>query len=207
MTPEEFTDDCQALCKICQSFGARGWCRATSGNFSIRVNESCCLITRSGRDKSRLTPDDLMVCNLDGNALDPDCRPSAETPLHMRLYQLDDRIGAVLHTHSVSSTLLSRQSGSHLNVSGFEMQKAFSGVTSHEADVSIPVYDNDQDMDSLADLIEKAWDDKPPSVPGFLIRGHGLYAWGKNAEEAERHVEGFEFLFECMWQEVLARTS
>ena len=148
-----------------------------------------------------------MICDLDGNAVNPECRPSAETPLHVKLYRLDDRIGAVLHTHSVSSTLLSRQSGSHLKVSGYEMQKAFSGVSSHETEVTIPVYDNDQDMEALADLIAKTWGDSPSPAPGFLIRGHGLYAWGKNAEEAERHVEGFEFLFECLWQETLVRTS
>jgi methylthioribulose-1-phosphate dehydratase len=148
-----------------------------------------------------------MICDLSGQAIDPECRPSAETPLHARLYQLDDSVGAVLHTHSIASTLLSRRCGSLLKISGFEMQKALAGVKTHQSEISIPVYDNDQDMHALADVVENAWSEGAFTVPGFLIRGHGLYAWGRNAEEAERHIEGFEFLFECLWQESMAQRS
>ncbi len=207
MTPDRYADDARALCRTCQSFGERGWCRATSGNFSVRVDESSCLITQSGKDKSQLTVDDLMILDLDGHPADPGCLPSAETPVHTCLYRMGGAIGAVLHTHSIASTLLSRKVGSQLKFSGFEMQKAFSGVTSHETELAIPVYDNNQDMEALAGVIEKAWHERAFAAPGFLIRGHGLYAWGKNLEEAKRHVEGFEFLFECLWNEILARTS
>ena len=65
-----------------------------------------------------------MLCQLDGTPVEPEARPSAETPLHSALYSLDENIGAVLHTHSVNATLLSMQSGEVLGVTGFEMQKA-----------------------------------------------------------------------------------
>lgn len=188
-------------------FGGRGWCRATSGNFSLRIDESFCLITQSGRDKSNLVADDLMVCNLDGQAIDANCRPSAETPLHMRLYQLDDAIGAVLHTHSVAATLLSRHEATDLKISGYEMQKAFAGIESHLDEIIVPIFDNDQDMPALADRLSHAWGERGLAVPGFVIRGHGLYAWGADAAEAQRHTEGFEFLFACLWQETLANAS
>lgn len=204
MTPDNYPSDTQALCDICQSFGGRGWCSATSGNFSLRVDHSYCLITQSGREKSRLTPDDLMICDLDGQTTSPSCIPSAETPLHTRLYQLDDSIGAVFHTHSVVATLLSRHGDSELSFSGYEMQKALAGVSSHNDEVVLPIYDNDQDMHALSELVATAWNKGAFTVPGFLIRGHGLYAWGRSAAQAERHVEGFEFLFECRWQEMLA---
>jgi methylthioribulose-1-phosphate dehydratase len=207
MTPEKFPAECKRLCDICDTFGARGWCRATSGNFSLRIDDSYCLITRSGKEKSRLTPNDLMICDLSGEALDTACRPSAETPLHTRLYQLDGSIGAVLHTHSVPATMLSRSCGSHLTICGFEMQKAFTNIESHETELAVPIYDNNQDMHALADVVGNAWSENAFTVPGFLIRGHGLYAWGKNSTDAQRHVEGFEFLFECLWQESLAQRS
>jgi len=206
MTPDQYPAETRMLQNICHSFGARGWCRATSGNFSVRIDDSHCLITQSGKEKSRLVADDLMICDLGGKAIDQDCRPSAETPLHTRLYRLDDSIGAVFHTHSVAATLLSRHGESRLTTSGFEMQKALATIESHETEVAIPIYDNDQDMNALADVVENAWRENVFSVPGFLIRGHGLYAWGTNAAEAERHVEGFEFLFECLWQEALVRS-
>jgi len=207
MIPANYPVETQALCDICRALGERGWCRATSGNFSLRVDDSFFLITQSGREKSLLTADDVMICDLDGQAVDAACRPSAETPLHTRLYQLDGSIGAVLHTHSVAATLLSRHGDSRLGFSGFEMQKALAGVSSHDDEISVPIFDNDQDMSSLADVLAGAWGEKGLTVPGFLIRGHGLYAWGKNAAEAKRHADGFEFLFECRWQEVLARLS
>ena len=190
------------LREACRRFGERGWCDATSGNFSARIDDARCLITQSGRHKSRLSQDDLMVCGMQGEPAEPARRPSAETPLHTALYRLDGRIGAVFHTHSVAATVLSRRPGDTLEISGYEMQKALAGVDSHETRLSLRVFDNDQDMQALAGRLEREW----PSlaVPGFLIAGHGLYAWGTDIDEAERHVEGFEFLFACLLQEQLA---
>jgi len=188
-------------------FGKRAWCLATSGNFSARVDENHCLITQSGREKSCLSPADLMIFDLNGSSADPDREPSAEMPLHACLYKLDADIGAVLHTHSVNATVLSRGSGADMTIAGYEMQKAFAGITSHEQSIAVPVFDNDQDMPALANRVEQAWAGGRLTVPGFLIRGHGLTAWGKDIASAKRHVEGFEFLFQCAWQELLAGSA
>ena len=125
-------------------------------------------------------------------------RPSAETPLHTALYELDSDIGAVFHTHSVAATVLSMRTEGALEISGFEMQKAIGGVTTHESTLPVQVFDNTQDMPALADHLRETWSSL--TVPGFLIAGHGLYAWGTDIDEAERHIEGFEFLFECLLQ-------
>ena len=164
------------------------------------------MITQSGRQKSHLSPDDLMICDLQSIAVDTTCRPSAETPLHTCLYKLNADIGAVLHTHSVTATVLSRATDSDLMISGYEMQKALPGIRSHNESIDVVVFDNDQDMQVLAGSVEKAWADGRFTVPGFLIRGHGLYAWGKTLGDAQRHIEGLEFLIQCAWQEVLAKT-
>jgi methylthioribulose-1-phosphate dehydratase len=200
--PADYPALAYELSETCHRFGERGWCRATSGNFSARIDDANCLITQSGRQKSRLTIEDLMVCGLDGQAANAADRPSAETPLHTALYRLDASIGAVLHTHSICSTVLSRQEGDTVTIDGYEMQKALAGVTTHDTDISVRIFVNDQDMHALSGRLQSEW----PSlqVPGFLIAGHGLYAWGRDLAEAERHVEGFEFLFECLWQEQLA---
>ncbi len=201
MTPDDFPDKANTLCEVCRLFGVRQWCLATSGNFSLRVDDSHYLITQSGREKSKLSPDDLMICDFDGNALDGHSKPSAETPLHTCLYSLDAEIGAVLHTHSVASTVLSRSVDAGLTLVGFEMQKALVGVTSHEDSITIPIFENDQNTTALAQRVREAWADGNFGVPGFLIKGHGLYAWGNDLSEAQRHTEGFEFLFDCALQE------
>ncbi|MDX1517417.1 MAG: class II aldolase/adducin family protein, partial [Woeseiaceae bacterium] len=83
------TECASALCHVGRLFGERQWCLATSGNFSARLDGERFLITASGREKSALSPDDLMTCDLDGGALDAGRQPSAETPLHALLYRLD----------------------------------------------------------------------------------------------------------------------
>jgi methylthioribulose-1-phosphate dehydratase len=196
----------QSLVETCRQFGERQWCPATGGNFSARLDAGHCLITRSGCDKARLAADDLITCTMDGMVLDTTHRPSAETALHTRLYRLDPGIGAVLHTHSINSTVLSRQAGACLALEGFEMQKAL-GNTTHDERIELPVFDNDQDIDALADLLERQWQRQRLSQPGFLVRGHGLYAWGRDLDEARRNVEGFEFLFACLVQERLMALS
>src|SRR4051812_18738239 len=73
---------------------------ATSSNFSRRLDERHAAITVSGRDKGRLVEDDIMVVDLDGQAVGDARRPSAETLLHAQLYRRFAEIGCVLHTHS-----------------------------------------------------------------------------------------------------------
>jgi methylthioribulose-1-phosphate dehydratase len=203
MTPASFPEQAQELVEVCRYLGGRDWAPATGGNFSVRLDEKHCLITQSGRDKSRVTVDDLMVCDLAGKALDTTLRPSAEIALHSRLYRLDANIGAVLHTHSVTSTVLSRATDGDLVLQGFEMQKALAGNHSHEQEIRIAVFDNDQNIPALAERVQQRWLLHTITQPGFLVTGHGLYAWGKDLAEARRHVEGFEFLFACAWQEKL----
>ncbi|HSD68472.1 MAG TPA: methylthioribulose 1-phosphate dehydratase, partial [Woeseiaceae bacterium] len=195
----------ETLCDICHLFGERQWCLATSGNFSARIDGDHFLITQSGKDKARLTPDDLMICDMQGqardNRLDPTLLPSAETALHLRLYLHDPGIGAVFHTHSTTATILSRRAGRAVDISGYEMQKAFAGIRSHETQLTLPVFDNTQDMAALADSLGHYLGEQRSPAPGFLIRGHGLYGWGRDVTEAQRHVEALEFLLSCVWQE------
>ncbi len=196
------TDPAQALVETARLFGERQWCPATGGNFSARVDAAHCLITRSGCDKARLERDDLLTCDLQGEIQPGPHRPSAETGLHTCLYRLDADIGAVLHTHSVAATVLSRRAGQRLLVHGFEMQKAL-GNHSHAESIEIRVFDNDQDITALAAQLEQSWRRGEITQPGFLVRGHGLYAWGRDVATARRHSEGFEFLLACLLHERL----
>lgn len=176
----------------------RGWSPATSSNYSARLDDNHIAITISGRHKGRLTPADVMVVDLQGRPVQSEARSSAETRLHTVLYQVFPDIGAVLHTHSVSGTVLSRlcSAGESLVLEGYELQKAFTGVDTHETALTVPVFDNTQDIDALADRTA-AWFRQNPDHPGYLIRGHGLYTWGATMDDCLRHLEAFEFLFEC----------
>lgn len=176
----------------------QGWSPATSSNYSARIDDNHVAITVSGRHKGELGVGDVMVVDLAGQPVQSQCKSSAETLLHTVLYQVFPDVGAVLHTHSVKATVLSRllPEGKPLSLEGYELQKAFSGVQTHEATLEIPVFDNTQDIDALAEQTRQ-WFVDHPEQPGYLIRGHGLYTWGKNMADCLRHVEAFEFLFEC----------
>ncbi len=188
-----------SLCGVVRELGAQGWCQGTGGNFSVTVSRDPMrlLITRSGADKRHLGPADLMLVGEDaGPASGETGRPSAETALHCRIVAATGA-ASVLHVHSVANTLLSEhfveQGGFTLR--GYEMLKGLSGVTTHEAEVFVPIFANSQDIPRLAEEVAKLLAGHPEKR-GFLLAGHGLYTWGGSLAEAKRHVEIFEFLFE-----------
>ncbi len=187
----------EQLIAACHWIGAKGWAPATGGNMSVRQDSATCLLSASGKDKGSLTRDDFIAVDIATNHVPSGRKPSAETGLHTLIYRLFPDAGAVLHTHSVNATVLSRVArGSALQLSGYEMQKTLAGQHSHQDTVAIPLFDNDQDIDALAQRIA-AYAAETPLRYGFLLRGHGLTCWGKDVNEARRHLEGLEFLFEC----------
>ncbi len=175
----------------------RGWSPATSSNYSTRLSASEALLTVSGKHKGQLGLDDVLATDMAGNSLEPGKKPSAETLLHTQLYNWRPEIGAVLHTHSVNATVLSRLTpGDSITFEDYELQKAFSGVSTHASRVRVPIFENDQDIPRLAGNVQP-WLDAHPDCVGYLIRGHGLYTWGPCMSDALRQIEAFEFLFEC----------
>lgn len=212
--PGEPTSAIQGLIDAGRWLDARGYAPATSGNYSMRLGPGRILVTASGKHKGRLGPDDFVIVDEDGrpdgtSAAPPrggptqvggsggGALPSAETPLHVLMFRLDPRIGAVLHTHSVCATVLSMmlEDASSLELTAYEMLKAFPGISSHTARVSLPIFDNGQDISLLAREVEARWRQEP--FPGYILRGHGAYAWGETLPLALRSAEALEFLVAC----------
>lgn len=193
---------------VIRSIHRRGWSEATSTNYSFRnpVEEGeryTISISRSGVDKEHFEETDFIEVDAQGEPT-PDyagIRPSAETGLHTMIYAEYPRARAILHTHSVFATILSRgmarSKGLHLE--GYEMLKALPGVDSHEAKVFLPMFANSQDIAGLSGKVREALR-KNPDTSGFLLVGHGLYAWGNSVAAAKRHLEAYEFLIECKYR-------
>lgn len=195
------------LVAACHWIGAKGWAPATGGNMSVRQDDIHCLLSESGKDKGRLTVDDFIQVEIATGLAPSGRKPSAETGLHTLIYRLFPEAGAVLHTHTVNSTVLSRvEKSAALVLQGYEMQKSLTGQTTHLDALPIAIFDNDQDIDRLAGQIERFASETPLRY-GFLLRGHGLTCWGKDVAQARQHLEGLEFLFECeMQRRLLERT-
>lgn len=191
------TSQLDQLVSACHWIGARGWAPATGGNMSVRQDAEFCLLSESGKDKGSLTRDDFIQVEIATNRVPSGRTPSAETGLHTLIYRLFPGAGAVLHTHTVNATVLSRvERGTALLLQGYEMQKTLAGQHSHLGPVPIALFDNDQDIAALAQRIEQ-FAAHTPLRYGFLLRGHGLTCWGEDVNEARRHLEGLEFLFQC----------
>jgi len=173
----------------------KGWVPATSGNFSARLADGRLALTVSGRHKGRLTRDDILLADADGKSLDAR-KPSDETALHVQLYKRFPDAGCVLHPHSLNATLLSKLSPEGLEISDYELLKAFPDINTLQTSTWVPVFPNDQDIPRLAVRVDH-YMQRHPNIHGYLIEGHGFYTWGRSVADSLRHVEAFEFLFEC----------
>lgn len=180
-----------------QLFHQRGWVPATGGNFSARLSSDRMLITASGWHKGELDESAFLIADLDGVPEDASRKASYETLLHCQVYRALADAGCVLHTHSVANTLLSRRFGS-IRLAGYELLKLLPGISTHDTEVEIPVFENDQDIARLAALVDARMKTRP--FPAYLIAGHGLYAWGSSVAQARHRVEALEFMFECEWR-------
>ena len=186
--------------EIGRDFHARGWALGTSGNFSALVSRQPLMlaITASAVSKSAIGINDIVLVGPRATAIDKrPGRPSAEALLHVTIAR-NRRAGAVLHTHSIWSTILSDVHAAEggLTIAGYEMLKGLEGVTTHEHAEWLPILENDQDMKRLAQLVEATLE-RFPSAHAFLLRQHGLYTWGDDLAQARRHVEILEFLLEA----------
>ncbi len=190
----------ETLAEMGKGFYARGWVLGTSGNFSAVVSREPLrlAITATGLDKGSLTPAQFLEIDDAANVVRGDGRPSAEALLHLAIVRELDA-GAVLHTHSVWSTVLSGSHARHggIALEGYEMLKGLSGVRTHQHCEWLPILENSQDMVELADRVSRTLE-QSPGIHGFLLKEHGLYTWGMSLEEAKRHVEILEFLMEVL---------
>ncbi len=194
-----------ALSQTMAALYQRGWCDGTGGNF-------CCVLQRkpllllmapSGVHKGEVSPEALIVVDQNAQVLKGSGKASAETLLHQEIVAATGA-GAVLHTHSQAATLLSQRIGrerpGELLLQGLEMLKGLQGVSTHDTAVAVPVLPNDQDLHRLSAAARPLLSEAPH---GLLIAGHGLYAWGRDLNEAQRHLEILEFLLEQRWRHLL----
>ncbi len=200
---DDFAGECAALAETGAYFHGRGWSLGTSSNYSVVLGRDPLrlLLTASGKDKGRLGANDFVIVDDAGATVDAHgARPSAEALLHVVLARQPE-VGAVLHTHSIWATLLSdwHSALGGVELAGYEMLKGLEGVRSHEYALDLPIFPNTQDIPALAAQVDQRLADaKNPLQYGFLIQRHGLYTWGRDLNEARRHVEILEFLFEVV---------
>src|SRR3954469_1603811 len=144
------------LAELGRQFYGRGWVLGTSGNFSAVLNRQPLrlAITTSGVDKGNMSAADVVEIDAEGEVVRGSRPPSAEASIHLAIIRAR-QAGAVLHTHSTWSTILSdAATGDGLSIEGYEMLKGLDGVGTHEHREWLPILDNTQDWAASAPRIE-----------------------------------------------------
>ena len=193
----------EELAATIKAYHHKGWSPATSTNYSFKEGPEATEInvSRSGIDKANFHAEDFILVDTKGKptAANPDAVPSAETLIHCVIYELFPETQVILHSHSIYSALLSQAYDNQVEFEGYEIQKGFAGQTSQETKVSIPIFENSQDMLFFDKILKEKKNELLNH--SFIIKKHGTYAWGKNLFEAKRHLETIEYLTQCKWME------
>lgn len=189
------------LASVIRAYHAKGWSPATSTNYSFRLanDPTTIYVSRSSIDKSQFTESDFMEVDLQGLPKSgyENIKPSAETLIHCALYTLFPTMNCILHSHSVYAVLHSAIQPTHVSLEGYEVLKGYEGIKSHDVSVELPIFDNSQDMNAFCEELIANKDRL--TVPAFIMRKHGTYAWGENLFTAKRHLETTEYLLEVEW--------
>lgn len=173
---------------------ALGLVPSYAGNISERLGPDAVAITRSGGRKGFIDTDAVIEVDLAARPRRAGDRPSAETLLHCQIYAAFPEVGAVVHGHSVAATVLTRAARGDIVLEGYEVLKAFDGVDTHATTLTLPVFDNDQDMARLVSVVATRL---AACRMGYALRGHGVYAWGTHMDDALAKLEATEFLLAC----------
>lgn len=197
----------ERVCALCRDMNEKGWASGTGGGFSLREGARI-YIAPSGVPKEAIAPSEIFVTDRQGVVLDagtpsrtavsPLACPnthlkiSACTPLFLQAYLLRDA-GAVLHSHSHNACLVSLLYSRVLRIRGLEMIK---GVTGGHVDEvhEVPIIDNTPHEHDLADSLRQAIVDFPKTC-AVLVRGHGVYIWGRDWVATRMQAECYEYLF------------
>ena len=195
------------LTKTISDLHGRRWCEGTGGNFSVVVQRDPIhlLMAPSGINKGRVEPAQLVIVDEHQHVIEGRGEASAETTLHVEIIKrLECR--AVLHTHSIDATVLSDHFAEQakIRLEGWEMLKGLKGIISHATSIDIPIVSNNQNIKELSQTVRPYLSS---TLPGLLVAGHGLYAWGNSLAEAQRHVEILEFLFSVVLQKKLLESN
>jgi methylthioribulose-1-phosphate dehydratase len=189
------------LIAAAKHFYDRGWMVGTAGNLSARLPDGSFWITASGRPKGQLSDRDFIRMNIDGAILEQpvsDSRPSAETSIHVAVYNSFPEAKACYHVHSIEANLVSRlTAGDAVPLPAIEMLKGL-GVWEENPQVTMPLFPNYLSVPKIADEISEAFGISPPAVPALLIRDHGITVWANSPAAAYNYVEVVEYIFRYM---------
>jgi L-fuculose-phosphate aldolase len=161
---------------------ALGFAPAADGNVSVRLGEGAVAVTPAGREKGSLSPDELLVVDLEGRLLEGSGRPSTETPMHLLCYRRRGDVGGIVHAHPPVATAFA--------VAGVPLDARVMPETAQTVGPVPLVPYATPGTEELAAALEP-W---VASHHAFLLASHGVVTLGRDVREALHRMERVEHL-------------
>ncbi len=156
----------------------------TWGNVSgIDRERQLIVIKPSGVDYEKLSANDMVVVNMNGDVVEGDLRPSTDTKTHLRLYKEFESIGGVCHTHSTYAVAWA-QAGKDIPCFGTTHADYFYGSIPCARELTEQEIREDYEGNTGRVIVEAFKNRSPIYVPGVICKSHGPFTWGKDAKQA-----------------------
>lgn len=156
----------------------------TWGNASAIDRDSRLVVIKpSGVDYSIMKPEHMVVVDLEGNVIEGSLRPSTDLPTHLELYKTFPDIGGVVHTHSINATAWS-QAGRDIPLYGTTHADYFHGAIPCARALTNDEIEGEYEKNTGLVIAERIGATPPLTLPGSLVKSHGVFSWGKNVDEA-----------------------
>ncbi|WP_018751342.1 class II aldolase/adducin family protein [Paenibacillus sanguinis] len=209
ITLEEKQQALSDLEDVKEQLTARGQLPAASGSLSVRVGDYrpskfyfAVTAQQDAREKSRLPSRGLFLF---ADSTGSPCHstlllPSDDAPLHAKLYRITG-CTAIIHAHTVFASVLGDYYGDngYIRAQGLELIKQL-GIWEKTAEARIPVLSSNGSISAIAKQLPQVVDTR---MPGLILRGGGLYAWGDGIHQAKLRLEAMEFILEAQYRSLL----
>ena len=156
----------------------------TWGNVSAIDRETGLVVIKpSGVSYETMKVSDMVVVDLQGNIVEGDLNPSSDTPTHLALYRAFPEIGGVVHTHSTYATAWD-EAGKDIPNIGTTHADYFHQAIPCTADMTEAEVKGEYELETGNVIIKRFEGMNPVHTPGVLVKNHGPFSWGKDANDA-----------------------
>ncbi|HHV3428121.1 TPA: L-ribulose-5-phosphate 4-epimerase, partial [Streptococcus agalactiae] len=179
----------ERVCEANKSLPVHSLVKFTWGNVSEVDREAGLIVIKpSGVDYDQLTPENMVVTDLEGNIVEGDLNPSSDLPTHVQLYKAWPEVGGIVHTHSTEAVGWA-QAGRDIPFYGTTHADYFYGPVPCARSLSEDEVNTAYEKETGSVIIEEfeRRDLDPMAVPGIVVRNHGPFTWGKDPAQAVYH--------------------